>query len=200
MPRELDAGLGHDGAVTRVDAASLQERAVVVARQEAGLLALAAPGDGEPGALCLGPRLGLRLLAEREDDALELGRIEPGEHVRLVLAGIGGTCEQLPPAVLDDPGVVPCCKGFGAGAARESEQAAEAERAVAAHARVRRLTARVPAHERIDHGTAKVLTQVQGYVRNAERMARLPRGDHGLGRAARTLGVGPVGIEPQPKR
>ena len=79
-----------------------------------------------------------------------------------------------------------------AGAAREGEQLGEAEAAVAADARVRRLAARVAAHEGRDDGTAELLAQVERHVRKPEPMARLARGDHRLGRAAGALGVGPV--------
>ena len=66
-----------------------EERAVVVAGEEARLLALGAPRDGEPGARRLGSRRVLVLLAEREPDPLELLRIEAREHVRLVLRRVG---------------------------------------------------------------------------------------------------------------
>ena len=82
----------------------------------------------------------------------------------------------------------------------EGEQLAETERAVAAHARVRRGAVRIPVDERRDDGVAELLAQVERHVRDAETMACLACGDHGLGRAARTLGVGPVGIEPEAKR
>ena len=38
------------------------------------------------------------------------------------------------------------------------------------------------------------------HVRDAERMARSSRNEHRLGRAARALGVGAVGVEPEPQR
>ena len=37
-------------------------------------------------------------------------------------------------------------------------------------------------------------------MRQAERVAGLARGDHGLGRAAGALGVGPLRVEPEPQR
>ena len=89
---------------------------------------------------------------------------------------------------------------LGAGPSREREQLAEAEAAVAAGARVRRLPARVPAHERRDHGTAELLAKVERHVRHAEPMTGLARGDHAVGRAAGALGVRPFGIEPEPQR
>src|SRR5204862_70407 len=72
----------------------------------ARLLAFGSPSHGEAGALRLRPCLGLCLLAEREDDPVELRRIEPREHVRLVLLRIGRAGEQPAVAVLDDPRIV----------------------------------------------------------------------------------------------
>ena len=72
--------------------------------------------------------------------------------------------------------------------------------AVAAAARVRRLAARVAGDERVDDGAAELLAQVERHVRQPERVAGLARGDHGLGRAAGALGVGPGRVEPEPQR
>ena len=88
----------------------------------------------------------------------------------------------------------------GACAPREREQLREAEAAVAARARVRRLAARVAADERSDDRAAELLAQVERHVRHAEPMAGLARRDHAVGRAAGALGIRPVGIEPQPQR
>ncbi len=98
-----------------------EKRPVVVAGEEARLLALGALRGLEPCTLGLGPRGRLVLVAEREPDAVELPRVEPGEHVRLVLRRIGAAREQRPPAMLDDARVVPCCEPVAAGAARERE-------------------------------------------------------------------------------
>src|SRR5436190_12569791 len=168
---ELTAVLVHERARARVEPLALEEGTVVVAGQEARLLALAAPRDREAGALGLRPRLALGLIAERERDAPELAWVEPGQHVRLILLWIRRPREQGAPAVLDDTGVVAGDEHVGAGAAREREQAPEAERAVAAHAGVRRLAARVPSHERADDRAPEVLAQVERHVRHAERVA-----------------------------
>ena len=105
------------------------------------------------------------------------------------LCGSTRAGEQPPAPVLEDAGVVAGGERVGAGVACKGEQAVEAERPVAAHARVGRLAAGVALHERVDHRAAKVLAQVERDVRDTERVTRLPRGDHRLRRAARALGV-----------
>ncbi len=71
-----------------------QEVAVVVAGEEAGLLALAPRRGGKPGRARLGTRLVLPLLAEREPEPGQDARIHAGEHVRLVLLGIRPSGEE----------------------------------------------------------------------------------------------------------
>ena len=78
---ERGAVVRDDEARLAAEAAALEEGAVVVAAEEARLLAVGARGDGEPGTRGLGPGLGLRLGAERELDPLEEARREAGEHV-----------------------------------------------------------------------------------------------------------------------
>src|SRR5262249_38650504 len=179
---ELVAILVDDRAVLRLEPAPLEECAVVVAGEEAGLLAFAAAGNGEAGTLRLGARLGLRLSAERKGDAAEPGRVEPREHVRLVLLQVGGAREQREPVALDDARVVPGRQDVRTGAEREREQTAEAEGAVAAQARVRRFAAGIATDERINDGAPEVLAQVERHVRHAERVTGLARSDHGLRR------------------
>src|SRR5947209_5888719 len=64
------AGLVDDRPALRREPVPTEERAVVVAGEEARLLALGAVGCVEPGARRLGAGLGLVLLAEREPDAV----------------------------------------------------------------------------------------------------------------------------------
>ena len=56
---------------------------------------------------------------------------------------------------------------------------------------------RYPATNGVDDGPAEFVPQVERDVRHAERMARLPRREHGVGRAAGAFGVRSVGIEPE---
>src|SRR5207244_7530937 len=91
---ELVARLVNDSAGRLGEALPAEERAIVVAREEAGFLAVGTPGDREPGGRRLRARFVLRLRTEREPHALEQPRIEPGEHVALVLRRVGRTGEQ----------------------------------------------------------------------------------------------------------
>ncbi len=67
--------------------------------------------------------------------------------------------------MLDDARVMARCKPVAAGAGREREQLVEAEAAVAADARVRRVALRIPAHERRDNGGSELFAQVERDVR-----------------------------------
>ena len=81
---------------------------------------------------------------------VEEARVEAGEHVGLVLRRVGGAGEEQPAAVLAQARVVPGAEPRRADPAGEGEERGEAEAAVAADARVRRLAARVAGHERRD--------------------------------------------------
>src|SRR5690349_24604507 len=83
-----------------------EEGAIVITRKEARLLAVGPPRDGEPGALGLGPRRLLVLIAQRERDPGQVLRVERGEHVALILGGVRGAGEQGRAVALDDPRVV----------------------------------------------------------------------------------------------
>src|SRR5581483_10797801 len=96
---------------------------------------------------------------------------------------VHGPGEELHAVAADDACVVPGREAGGAGATRERKQLREAEAAVAADARVRRVAARVAAHERLDDGAAERLPQVERHVRQAESVTRLPRRQDGGGRA-----------------
>src|SRR5439155_26928860 len=156
---ELRPVLADDRAFLRLEPVPVEEGSVVVAGEEARLLALRPPGGGEAGTLGLGPRRLLRLLPEREGDACKVPRVEGGEHVALVLGRIRAAGEQQPSVALDDPRVVAGREALGAGPAREREKLREAEAAVAARARVRRLAARVATHERRHHRAAELVAQ-----------------------------------------
>src|SRR5205085_8862547 len=163
-------------------------------------LALRAARRSEARALGLGARRVLVLLAERERDSREVPRIERSEHVALILGGIGPAGEQQPAVALDDARVVARREALRPGSPREGKQLGEAEAAVAPHARVRRLAARVTADERRDDRAAELLAEVEGHVRHAQPVTRLARSDHALGGAARALRVRSVRVEPEPER
>src|SRR5580765_2551030 len=100
------AALVDDEALTPGDAVPLDEVAVVATAEKARLLALGAACDGQARPLGLRARLLFRLLAQWEPDPLEMARVEPSEHVRLILPRIDGPGEKRPAAMLDDPRVV----------------------------------------------------------------------------------------------
>src|SRR5439155_2332943 len=153
--------------------------------------------DGEARTLGLRTRLVLRLVAEREDDLLEVPRVEARKHVRLVLVRVRRARQQAPSAILDDARVVTGGEPVRTRPPRELEQPPEAERPVAANAGIRRLAARIRMHERIDDRLTELVAKVERHVRHPERVTGLACGDDGLGRATGALRVGPFGIEPE---
>src|SRR6185312_1915709 len=186
---ELLPLLVDDRAVLRGQPVTSEEVAVVAPGEEARLLALGTARGLEARARGLGARLVLALLAEREPEAVEEARIEPGQHVRLILSLVVGAGEEQLPVALDDPRVVAGRQPLGAGALGEREQLGEAEAAVAADARVRRLAGRVAAHERLDHCAAELLAQVERDVRKPSPVTGRAGRQHGLRRAAGALRV-----------
>src|SRR3954471_7670137 len=122
MGAEHPALLVDDLAGSLSEAVAPQERAVVVAREEARLLALGPSRNGEPCVLCFGTGRLLVLLAEREPDAAEMLRVETCEHVRLILLRVGASMQEQSPAMLTDSRVVAGGEPVAAGAACEGEQ------------------------------------------------------------------------------
>jgi hypothetical protein len=83
--------------------------------------------------------------------------------------------------MLNDPCVVPRGQSIAARTLHEREELVEAERTVAADARVRRLPVRVAVEERRHDRAAELLAQIERHMRDAEPMTRLACSDHGLG-------------------
>src|SRR5881275_2685745 len=71
-----------------------QEARTVGPGEEAEVLALRAVGHGQSRVTCDLAHLRLRKLAEREVEPVEVGRTQTSEHVRLVLALVGGAADQ----------------------------------------------------------------------------------------------------------
>ena len=94
VPAQLAARGVDDRPVGRTEPAPFEEGAVVVTAEEARLLALRPACGCQASLRRLLARLRLRLVAQRERDALQRSRVEPGEHVRLVLVGIGRPRQQ----------------------------------------------------------------------------------------------------------
>src|SRR5437773_6627228 len=147
MPPELSSALVNYRAVPGLEALAFEERAVVVACEEARFLALAAPGRGQSGALRFGTRLALGLLTERKRDAVQACRIDSSEHVGLILLRVRRSGEEPPPLVVDDSSVMTGGQRFRAGSPRECEQSREAKAAVAVNTWARGLPAPVPPNE-----------------------------------------------------
>ncbi len=108
------------------------------------------------------------------------------EHVGLILGRIGGGAQQ---PVLGDPRVVPGRQRGGADAVGELEHRVEPHVAVAAHARVRRLAARVGGQERVDDAGPELGPQVEREVRQAHPVRDRAGDPDRVRRAARRLGV-----------
>ena len=200
MTPELDALLVDDRAGLRREPLPLEERAVVAAGEEARLLALGALGDRQAGRRRLVPGAALPLPAERERNAVEQRRIDRREHVRLILGGVAAAGDQPDPGSLDDARVVAGPEDVGTGPRGEGDEDVEAERSVAAHARVRRQALRVALDERLDDLGAELLAQIERDVRQPEPVAGLARGDDGVGRAAGALGARAGRVEPEAER
>ena len=156
--------------------------------------ALLATGSSRLG----GQRAHLRLgqLAQREAHPGQRGRRERGQHVRLVLGRVGGGAEQ---AVVRPAGVVARGQVGGAEAVRQVEHRVQAHVAVAADARVRRLPRRVAGQERVDDAGPERLAQVERQVRQPHPVRERAGDPHGVGRAARRLGV-VLRVRPQLER
>ena len=140
-------------------AVARQEASPVRAGEEAEVLGVRLACDREPRFGGDPPDLRLGQLAEWEAQPRErLGR-QRGEHVGLVLGGIGGRAQQRPrgiPAV-GEPRVVTCRKLRAPEHVGERQHRVEADMAIAAHARVRRLAGSVRGDERLNHAGAELV-------------------------------------------
>ena len=102
--------------------------------------------------------------------------------------------------MIDNPRVVARSQSCGARTTGKSKQLGKAKAPVAPDAGIGRLAARVPADERLHHGAAELLPQVERDVRQPEPVTGRAGREHGLGRAARPLGVGAGRVEPESER
>ena len=194
------AVLSDDRPGVHAKALALEERAVVVATQETGLLALAPSRRSQPGVQRLDTRLRLRLLAERKPHMPEQRRIDGREHVGLILDLVGRTRDEAEPVALDDAGVVTRPQLVCAGTPCKCHELVESKRPVAAHARIRRLPRVVRMREWIDDRVLELLAQVERHVREPALVTRGPRRCDRGRRAARALGVGRSRVLPEPER
>ena len=172
---ELAAGLVDDrprGAARRP--CTLEERAVVAAGEEARFLALRARrAAARPGCGRLGTRGVLRLLAEREVDAVESAGGTVASMYDWSLRGVGAAGDEAEAVPFGDARVVAGPEPLRPGALREGEQRVEAEGAVAADAGFGVRPRAYAVDERRDDGAAELLAQVERHVRQPERVAGL---------------------------
>ena len=195
LPRDVDDVAGPARA-----AQTLDQRSVIAAADEAHLLALARLCGRESRRPRFGPGLRLGLAAEREPAPGEnLGR-HRRQHVRLILGRVGSARDQRRPRPLHDLRVVARGDPRRPDRVRDGRDRREAELTVAPDARVRREAGRVGAHEVVDDRPPEALAEVDRQMGDAQRMAGIARGAHGLWRAARPLAVGRHRVDPQPQR
>ena len=169
---------------------ALQEFAPAEAGDEAQVLALALVRNGQPGVARKGTDRLLREAPEREREPVEQARVEPGQHVALVLERIRRRPDQWAAAVPRDACVVPGREARRTEGVRQREHLIEAHLAVAAHARVGGAAGRVAVEEVVDHLGAEALPHVEGHVRDAHAVGEPPRAEHRLRRAAALFAVG----------
>src|SRR5919106_563185 len=192
------AAVGPDPATGPVDdlAGALIEPGVPA--QE---LALSLTGE-EAEVLALGPARHLELraggnlthlrlgeLAEREAKAGERGRAKAGEHVGLILGVVHRRREQGAGAVVGDPGVMAGGELRRAESVGERDHRVDPQLAVAEHAGVRGPALGVPLDEGRDDAGAELVLEIEGQVRDAERMGDAASAEHRLGRAAAPFSI-----------
>ena len=163
-----------------------QERRLASAGEEAQVLRLGLGGDGQPGVGGQLAHLRLGEIAEREAQPRQRRGSHRGEHVRLVLGRVGSRPEE---PVVGDPRVVAGGERRRADAVGELEHRVEPHVPVAAHARVRRLAARVRGQERVDDARPELRAQVEREVRHAHPVRDRTGDPDRMRGAARRLGV-----------
>jgi hypothetical protein len=167
-----------------------QEGAPPEAGHEAQVLALALVGHRQPGVACERAHRVLRQASQGEAEPIELGGVELGQHVALILARVVGRSDQQAVIVAGDARVVAGREPSSAEPVRELEHRVEADGSVAAHAGVRREAGGVAADEAVDDLGAETVAQVEGHVRDAHPVGKRAGAGDRLRRAAGALAVG----------
>ena len=187
----LAGAIEHRALALAEAAVAAQEPRLALAGEEAEVLALGLLGDGEAVAGGDLAHLGLAQLGQREAQPVQHRRRQRGEHVALVLVAVRGGGEQRTVAVLDDPRVVAGDEVVGAEPLGEVDHRRDPHLAVADDAGVGGGAGSVAVEEGADDAAAELLLEVEGEVRDAERVGDRPGAEHRLRRAA---GLGPVGL------
>ena len=158
---------------------ALEEGPVVVAGEKTRLLALAARGGREPGALGLVAGLRLRL---RRRGGTRRGRGAPGATVASMydwsFARVDAARDQPPSVAFGDRRVVARPERVRSCPLGERDERVESEAAVAARARIRGQTRRVVVDERLDDPGAELLAQVERDMREPGPVTGVAGGDH----------------------
>ena len=149
----------------------------VGAGQEAQVLRVGLARDrqagigGDPSDLRLGQ------LAERKAHPRQRRRRKRREHVGLILGGVSRDAQQRPIWMIGlcDPRVMTGRKPGAAEAFGEVEHRVEADVAVAADARVRRLPGGEAGDERLDHAGPELRAQIDREVGQSHRVRERPR-------------------------
>ena len=173
-----------------------EEALLALPGEEAEVLALGLFRDREAVTLGDLPHLRLAEMGEREAEPPQQLRRQRREHVALVLGVVVGGGQQRPVAVVDDPRVVAGDQTRGAEARGEVEHRRDPNLAVADDARVRCRPGGVAGEEGADHPAPEVLLEVEGEVRDVDRVGDRAGAEHRLGRAA---GLRPVGLRIGPE-
>ena len=174
-----------------LDAAALEELLIAV-DGEAHLLALRLVGHLQAGLRRGSAHVVLGELAQRELQAGEHGRRDGPQHVRLILAPVGGPGHERLAVTPYQPCVV------AGGDTRQAQLAGEAgERSqthgVAVHAGIGRLAAEIAALKRAHDGVLELPLEVEDVVREPELRGRAGGALQCTGRAA----AAPVRPRPQ---
>lgn len=199
--------LAHDAAIFKQDLTchtvrtrSREKVAVVAATQETDLLTAGDLRLHQSKLSRLRANLALVIGSQREPVAGKNRRINSREHVGLILRLIHTAHRQrhatahLAAHVMAGrnqrkPQHISCL-----------HQLFETEMTIAANARVGSLASLVRVHEVLDDHLVKTGTHVQAEMRLAHRVAAVTRSTNAIWRAARTIRIRPLRVDPQAKR
>ena len=148
-----------------------QEALRVAVGDEADVVAVRLVGDREPAPRRLGANFDFGRVAEREYGVAQLSRGEHGQHIGLVLAGIGGPVQDSVP----DPRVVAGTNRVEAEPERAVEHRCELDLLVTAQTRVRGAARSVLGDEILNHVVVEALGHVPHVERNADHVSGPPR-------------------------
>ena len=190
---ELALPLVHDRTGRGDDALAFEERAIVAAGEKARFWLSARVAAARP-ALAASRRVSSFVWPPSGKSTVSsVSGLTVASMYDWSLRGSAARATRAQPVSLDDAGVVAGPESVRPGPRREGDERVEAERAVAAAARVGGLTLRVPVDEGRDDGRAELLAQVERDVRQTELVTGLARGHDGRREQHARSGSGPRG-------